>query len=122
MTRVMFYKNEKGVQPVAEFIRNLAERKDKTSRINLNKIRDYIRILELYGTNIGEPYTKHIVDKIWELRPLRNRILFVVWYNDTYILLHCFIKKTQKTPRREIEKAQKELENIIKRSENNGKR
>ncbi|MBR3186480.1 MAG: type II toxin-antitoxin system RelE/ParE family toxin [Lachnospiraceae bacterium] len=42
--------------------------------------------------------------EIWELRPLRNRILFAAWVNDSFVLLSHFMKKTQKTPKREIEK------------------
>lgn len=42
---------------------------------------------------------------IWELRPLKNRILFAFWHKDTFILLHQFEKKTPKTPKRELEKA-----------------
>ncbi|MBP5737985.1 MAG: type II toxin-antitoxin system RelE/ParE family toxin [Abditibacteriota bacterium] len=33
-----------------------------------------------------------------ELRPIKNRILFAAWYENTFILLHCFTKKSQKTP------------------------
>ncbi len=47
-------------------------------RLNANKINDYIEILRVYGTQAGEPYIKHLDGEIWELRPLRNRILFVV--------------------------------------------
>lgn len=45
-----------------------------------------------------------------------DRIFFIGWANGSYILLHQFIKKTQKTPAREIEKAKKELADIIERS------
>ena len=55
---------------------------------------------------------------IWELRPLRDRILFVGWVNGSYVLLHHFMKKTQKTPVREIEKAKRELADMIERGVN----
>jgi len=61
------------------------------------------------GLNSGEPYVKHLDDEIWELRPLKDRILFASWQDDGFIFLHHFIKKTQKTPRREIEKAKRNL-------------
>lgn len=54
-------------------------------------------------------------DKIWELRPQRNRILFVTRENDSFVLLHTFVKKTQKTQKEEIEKAQREILDIKKR-------
>ena len=34
---------------------------------------------------------------------------------DTFIMLHHFVKKTQKTPKREIEKAKRELEDYLRR-------
>lgn len=117
MHKVFFYKDKNGNEPVAEYITELARRKDKDSRIKLNKIRDYIKILSEYGTRAGEPYLKHIDGEIWELRPLRDRIFFVAWINDTYILLHCFMKQTQKTPAREIEKAKRELADLTERGE-----
>lgn len=115
MHKIVFYRDRKGFEPVLDFIRQLAERKDKDSRINFNKIRDYVKALSLYGIEVGEPYVKHIDGEIWELRPIRNRILFAAWYQDGFILLHSFVKTTQKTPKREIEKAKRELADIIKR-------
>lgn len=116
MHKIRMYKDRKGNEPVAEYIAELASKKDKDSRIKLNKIREYIKILGEYGTQAGEPYIKHLDGDIWELRPLRDRILFVGWINDSYVLLHQFMKKTQKTPAREIEKAKRELAEMIERS------
>lgn len=39
---------------------------------------------------------KHIDGEIWELRPLRDRIFFVAWVDDSFVLLHQFMKKSQK--------------------------
>ena len=55
------------------------------------------------------------LEDIWELRPGRNRVLFFYHKDDTYVLLHHFLKKTQKTPRREIEKAKSERNDWITR-------
>lgn len=93
----------------------MSKRSDKDSRIKLNKIRDYVKVLSEHGTQAGEPYIKHLDGEIWELRPLRDRILFVAWVNGNYVLLHQFMKKTQKTPAREIEKAKRELADLIER-------
>lgn len=117
MHKIYFYRDRDGHEPVAEYIAELARKKDKDSRIKLNKIRDYIRVLSEYGTRAGEPYMKHLDGEIWELRPLRDRILFVGWVNGRYVLLHQFMKKTQKTPAREIEKAKRELADLIERGE-----
>lgn len=115
MHKINFYRDKNGKEPVAEYITELANKKDKDSRIKLNKIRDYIKVLSEYGTQAGEPYVKHLDGDIWELRPLRDRILFVGWTNGSFVLLHQFMKKTQKTPAREIEKAKRELADLIER-------
>ncbi|MDO4720532.1 MAG: type II toxin-antitoxin system RelE/ParE family toxin [Peptostreptococcaceae bacterium] len=78
-------------------------------------MRDYLKILSEYGTQCGEPFVKHIDGEIWELRPLRDRIFFVAWVNQSYVLLHHFMKETQKTPLRELEKAKKEWNDLRER-------
>ena len=62
-----------------------------------------------------EAITKHLEDDIWELRPGSNRVLYFFHKDDTYVLLHQFRKKTQKTPRREIDKAKAERDDWIAR-------
>ena len=93
----------------------LAGKRDKNSRVKLNKIRDYVKALSQYGTQLGEPYVKHIDGDIWELRPISDRIFFVGWTGGNFVLLHQFVKKTQKTPAREIAKAKRELADLKER-------
>lgn len=100
-------------------MQKLSKKKDKDSKIKLNKITAYINMLSLNGLRLGEPYIKHLDNDIWELRPLRDRILFAYWDNNRFILLSIFMKQTQKTPQREIDKAKRNLEDFIKRSGNN---
>ena len=115
MHKIYFYRDKNGKEPVYDYLRELTQKKDKDSRIKANKISDYIEVLSRYGTQAGEPYIKYLDGEIWELRPLRDRILFVAWHNDGYVLLHSFMKKTQKTPQREIERAKRELADLIER-------
>ena len=96
-------------------MRELARRDNKDSRIKLNKLNDYIELLSQHGTRTGQPYIKHLDAEIWDLRPLRDRILFVAWLDGSFVLLYHFVKKTQKTPRREIEKAKRELQELKER-------
>nr|DAO76472.1 MAG TPA: hypothetical protein [Caudoviricetes sp.] len=115
MHEIHFYRDRNGKEPVLEYLRELSRKKDKDSRIKANKINDYIEVLSQYGTQAGEPYIKHLDGDIWELRPLRDRILFVAWVNGSFVLLHHFMKQTQKTPAREIDKAKRELAGLIER-------
>lgn len=119
MHTIFFYRSRDGKRPVADYIRELAEKKDKDSRIKLHKIQDYIKALSVYGLQLREPYIKHLDGEIWELRPLRDRIFFVAWHDGSFVLLHSFMKKTQKTPAREIEQAKRELADMIERGIDN---
>jgi phage-related protein len=116
MYRIHFYRDSAGHQPVWEYIEELAGSNNKDSRIRLNKIRDYMKILEQKGTRAGTPFVKHLEDDIWELRPLRDRIMFAAWVDDSFVLLSHFMKKTQKTPKREIEKAKRLYADLKRRS------
>lgn len=120
MYKIYFYKDRKGRQPVLDYIKKLRKKSDKDSRIKITKIQDYMKVLRYSGIAIGEPYVKHLTGEIWELRPLRDRILFVVWNGNSFYMLHQFMKKTQKTPQREIEKAKKEYKRLKELEANNG--
>lgn len=115
MYSIVFYKDSNGKESISDYIRELAARNDKDSRIKLNKINDYIETLSVYGIQAGEPYMKHLDGEIWELRPIRDRILFAAYTDGGFVLLHHFMKKTQKTPPREIERAKYELEDFMER-------
>ena len=110
MYEVHFYRDANGNQPVKEYLDQLEEKsmKSKDARIKYNKIDQYIGILM--------PYVKHLDGEIWELRPLRDRILFFAWDGNSFILLSHFMKSTQKTPKREIEKARRLMEDFRERS------
>lgn len=119
MYKVIFYRDKNGNEQVKEYIDGLAAKTDKSSRIKLNKIMDYIDYLAIFGFTSNANVMKHIEGDIWELRPMRDRIFFVCWLGDTFILLHQFMKKSQKTPQREIDQAKREYADIIERSNNN---
>ena len=117
MYDVEIYETENGKSEVKEYIKELQKKTSKDKKIKFQKIIAYIRMLQEQGLSLGEPYIKHLDEQIWELRPLRNRILFASCIDNKFILLTIFIKKTQKTPQKEIEKAKRYLEDYIKRSE-----
>jgi phage-related protein len=66
---------------------------------------------------IGEPHVKHIDGDLWELRPLSYRILFFHWRGNKIILLHHFIKKTKKTPAKEIDQAMRNRKDFLERND-----
>lgn len=119
MYEIELYTDDKGRCELAEYMKKLRTSDNKTDRIKSNKIRLYLNLLYECGLSLREPYIKKLDDEIWELRPLRDRILFVAWNNNKFVLLSYFIKKTQKTPKSEIERAHRLLEDYKKRSDEN---
>jgi phage-related protein len=119
MFEVDFYEDRHGNQPVKEVLIKLRGKAltGKDARIQYQKVLTYIRLLEAYGTRIGEPQVKHIDGSLWELRPLAHRILFFHWRDNRFILLHHFIKKTQKAPPEEIERAKQYLKDYLERND-----
>ena len=109
MHKIIFYADRKGKSPLLEYIGELEASKSKDSRIKLTKIREYVKALAINGTYLPDKYAKHLEEEIWELRPINDRILFAGWVDGAFVLLHSFVKKTQKTPKREIEQAKREF-------------
>jgi len=70
----------------------------------------FVRIGELIHVHglerVGEPYLKHLEGKLWEMRMTGRdgiaRSLYVTATGRRVVVLRTFVKKTQKTPRREI--------------------
>jgi phage-related protein len=115
---VITYKDRSGNDEIAEYIGELNGKitTNKNAKVKYLKIIRYIDRLRTYGVAIGEPTIKHISGtELWELRPLNDRIFFVYWKDDVFVLLSHFVKKTQKTPQREIERAKRNLKDFLER-------
>lgn len=112
MWDIIFYEKENGRIPVQEFLDSLP------TKHHAKALRD-IDILEKYGTTLKEPNVKHIKGKLWELRVKSasdiSRIFYFVPVGNNIVLLHGFVKQTQKTPNSEIEKANNYLEDYQRR-------
>ena len=119
MYDIEIYESKNGISEVKEYIKKLQNQRSKNAKIKFRKIIAYIRLLKENGLNLGEPYIKRIDADIWELRPIRDRILFAYYSNNKFILLTVFMKQTQKTPRKEIDKAKRYLDDYISRSDKN---
>lgn len=109
--KVKFYKNSSnGNEPVFEYIKKLDYK-------NKAKILKYIEFLRINKGYLDEPYSKHIKGKIRELRidfsRIRHRIFYFTFINKTIVLLHAFLKKTNKTPVNEIYKAENNYNDTI---------
>ena len=120
MYKIEIYNDKNGKSEIMEYITYLKQRTDKDSKIKFAKIVSCIRKLEENGLSLQNDYIKHIVDELWELRPLRDRILFAYVEDNKFVLLSIFMKKTQKTPIREILKAKRLLKEYKERRNKTG--
>ncbi len=73
-----------------------------------SKFERIVQMIEVNGLErMREPYVKHVEGKIWEMRMIGRdgiaRSLYVTAVGRRVLVLRTFVKKTQKTPRREIE-------------------
>ncbi len=120
MNKIIKYKTENGYCPIDNFIKELI--RDGCDK-DVEKIKTYVRLLEVSGEMIikNENWAKKLNSKIYELRPKKNRILYFVFSNNEFVLLHGFKKKTQKTPINEINKALNEASDYERRYENGEK-
>lgn len=111
---VDFYEKANGEQPAKEFMLSL----DKKLRA---KLADTVMILQDNGYELREPYSKHISEGIFELRAKQGsditRVMYFFYVDRHIILTNGFIKKTQKTPQSEIEKAKRYRADYLKRKE-----
>lgn len=73
-----------------------------------------IDLLEKHGKYLGKPHSKKIHKELWELTikgEIKARLLYGIISNKA-IIVHGFKKKSQKTPKKEIETALKRLHNL----------
>lgn len=78
------------------------------SKIERSRVSGYIDLFSVNGFNMTSQYLKKLDNNLWELRPGDIRILFGL-VGSNAIFVYVFKKKTQKTPRHEIQTAKNRL-------------
>ena len=80
----------------------------------------YLRLTDLieeFGPNLGEPHTKSLGEKLFELRIKSKegiaRAFYCTKIGKKVIVLHIYIKKTNKIPKKELEIARKRLKEVL---------
>ena len=99
---IVFYVDGSGNEPVREFLAGL----DAKTRARFTWSIEQLRVRNVQAR---EPLVRHLEGKIWELREESQtniyRLLYFFFAGRKIVFVHAFRKKTQKTPRREIEVA-----------------
>lgn len=101
----IFFRTEGGGEPLREWLKGLPSPEDR------KRIGEDIKTVE-FGWPISMPVCRPLGDGIFEIRThlAQNRIARVLFYVDTkgrIVLLHGFVKKTQRTPLDDLELARK---------------
>ena len=99
---IEFYSSEDGREPVAEFLDSLDSKMSA-------KLVGLMEILEEKGTELRMPYSAHLEDGIFELRCKQGsnitRVMYFFYVGKKIVATNGFVKKTQKTPAKELKLA-----------------
>jgi len=112
MWEIEYYQSADGGFPVKDFIDSLdVKAKAKVART--------IDLLEEFGIDLGMPYAEHIEGKLWELRirlsSNRYRIIYFLDEGRAFVMLHGFVKRTEKISKVDLATARKRLSGYVSR-------
>ena len=107
---VRFYRTEAGGSPVLDWLRGL----DKADRRAIGL--DLMRVQ--FGWPIGRPLVRSLKDGLWEVRSSlpsqRIARLILCFHDQMLVVLHGFIKKTQKAPADALALAKRRMKEVTK--------
>lgn len=113
--KITYYQTSSEKSPVYDFIQGLNPKAK-------SKIIAAINLLEEYGVQLSFTHTKKLTGTdLWELRVVGGdniRIFYVAFTGKSFLLLHGFVKKTQKTEKKEIKTARERLKDYKLRLQN----
>ena len=113
MFEIEFYQLPNGTKPAEEFLDSL-DTKMRTKALHS------LSILEEFGNQLREPYSKQLEDGLFELRIKFasdiSRLFYFFVVNHTIVITNGFVKKTQKTPPSEIALAKKYRKDFLERN------
>jgi len=107
---VRFYCTAAGREPVLEWLRGLQKEDRRAVGLDLMRVQ--------FGWPIGMPLVRSLRDALWEVRSdlpsERTARLLFCFHDEELIVLHGFIKKTQKTDSADLALAKKRMKEITK--------
>lgn len=112
-----FYIEPNGTSPVEEFLDSL----DLKTRARFRWSMEQLRVRNVQAR---EPLVRHLEGDLWELREESQtniyRIIYFFFTGRRIVLLHGFQKKSQKTPRKELELAMRRYGEFVARERRRG--
>jgi phage-related protein len=105
---VRFYRTGAGREPALEWLRGLDKNDRRAVGLDLMRVQ--------FGWPIGMPLVRSLKDGLWEVRSTlpsqRISRLILCFHEQTLIVLHGFIKKTQKTPASDLALAKRRMKEV----------
>jgi phage-related protein len=105
---VRFYRTTTGVEPVLEWLRSLDKADRRTIGLDLMRVQ--------FGWPIGMPLVRSLKGGLWEVRSTlpsrRIARLLLCFHEATLVVVHGFIKKTQKTPADDLALARRRMKEV----------
>lgn len=106
---VRFYRAASGREPVLEWLRTLDKEDRRVIGIDLMRVQ--------FGWPIGMPLVRSLKDGLWEVRSnlasQRTARLLLCFHQETLVVLHAFIKKSQRTPPADLALAVRRMKKVI---------
>ena len=107
---VRFYRTGVGREPVLEWLRSLDREDRRVIGLDLMRVQ--------FGWPIGMPLVRNLKEGLWELRsrlPSRRIArLLLCFHENQLVVLHGFIKKTQKTPAEDLNLAKQRMKEVTR--------
>lgn len=107
---VRFYRTAGGREPVLDWLRSLAKEDRRIIGIDLMRVQ--------FGWPIGMPLVRSLKDGLWEVRSnlASQRIarLLLCFHQEKLVVLHGFIKKSQKTAPADLALAVRRMKEVMK--------
>lgn len=105
---VRFYRTDVGAEPALEWLRSLERADRRTIGLDLMRVQ--------FGWPIGMPLVRSLKGGLWEVRSTlpsqRIARLLLCFHQGTLVVLHGFIKKTQKTPAEDLALARRRMKEV----------
>jgi phage-related protein len=76
----------------------------------------YVELMEKHGIDLRSPHSEPMAGGLFELRPKAaegiGRVFYCTVKGSTIVILHSFVKKSMKTPKRELDIARQRLKEV----------
>ncbi len=109
---INYWRNPSGKAPVEKYIDSIDNKKERAELLSV------LKGIQEKGTDAIGVEFRHIEDKLWELKIKthgnQHRIFYIVFRGNEMILLHAYLKKSQKAPLKEIQVARQRLKQLLR--------